>query len=90
MKIIHVGDTKIIQGKHDTVWVSKRSMISNQLHTMNISGTTMEAIALYLSGEDSRLLQDVFPLLSASEREFIKSGITDEEWNKAFPEEEEE
>lgn len=89
MKIIHVGDTKIIQGKHDTVWLSRRSMLSNKLHTMNIAGTTMEAIALYLSGEDPRLVQDAFPLLSAEEREFIKTGITPEEWNKTFPPEEE-
>jgi hypothetical protein len=32
------------------------------------------------------LLQDAFPNLSAGEREFIKTGITDEEWNAAFGE----
>jgi hypothetical protein len=34
------------------------------------------------SGE--KLLQDAFPRLSPSDREFIKSGITDEEWDELF------
>lgn len=32
------------------------------------------------------LAQDVFPHLSASQREFIISGITEEEWDHAFGE----
>lgn len=30
------------------------------------------------------LLQDAFPHLSAGDREFIKTGITDEEWESLF------
>lgn len=33
------------------------------------------------------LLQNAFPYLSANDREFIKSGITPEEWDEHFPEE---
>lgn len=29
-------------------------------------------------------IQDAFPNLSPSDREFIKTGITDEEWDEAF------
>lgn len=29
-------------------------------------------------------IQDIFPNLSASEREFIKTGYTDEDWNYIF------
>jgi hypothetical protein len=35
------------------------------------------------------LLQDAFPHLSADDREFIKSGITKEEWDELFMIEEE-
>ena len=30
------------------------------------------------------LLQNAFPNLSAGDREFFKSGMTDEEWNELF------
>jgi hypothetical protein len=32
------------------------------------------------------LIQEAFPHLSAGDREFIKTGITDEEWDEAFAE----
>lgn len=35
------------------------------------------------------LIQDVMPWLSASDREFIKTGIVDAEWDEAFGDEEE-
>jgi hypothetical protein len=31
------------------------------------------------------LIQDIFPNLSASEREFIKTGYTQADWDKMFP-----
>tara|TARA_R100000008_G_C3472313_1_gene109604 strand:- start:178 stop:333 length:156 start_codon:yes stop_codon:yes gene_type:complete len=34
------------------------------------------------------LIQDVFPNLSDDQREFLKTGITAEEWEEAFGEEE--
>jgi len=33
------------------------------------------------------LIQNVFPDLSADQREFLKTGITPEEWNQNFGEE---
>jgi hypothetical protein len=35
------------------------------------------------------LIQDVFPNLNSSEREFLMTGVTDEEWNRVFGEQEE-
>jgi hypothetical protein len=35
------------------------------------------------------LIQDVFPNLTADEREFIKTGITPEDWNEMVGETEE-
>ena len=34
--------------------------------------------------EGGELIQDAMPNLSAGDREFIKTGITDEEWDTAF------
>ena len=48
---------------------------------------TEDQIEAYQSGV---LLQNAFPQLSPSEREFFKSGITDEEWQSAFSFNEEE
>jgi hypothetical protein len=89
MKIIHVGPTKLIQGKFDTVFVQTRSVLSGKLHSLPIHGTTIEALEIWFKGEDRRLVQDAFPLLSADEREFLLSGISNEEWNAAFPPEKE-
>lgn len=35
-------------------------------------------------------IQNAMPQLSADDREFIMTGITPEEWDEAFPEEEDE
>lgn len=34
------------------------------------------------------LIQQAFPFLSAEEREFLMTGITPEEWDEIFPQEE--
>jgi hypothetical protein len=38
---------------------------------------------------EGKLTQDAFPYLNKHEREFLISGITEEEWDKHFPKEEE-
>ena len=42
---------------------------------------TQEQIDKYNEGE---LLQNAFPNLSKADREYFKSGITDEEWKEMF------
>jgi len=42
---------------------------------------TVQQIEAY---EQGALIQDAFPNLTAGEREFIKTGITDEDWDKMF------
>jgi hypothetical protein len=43
---------------------------------------TMEQLDRYYNGGE--LLQNAFPHLNADQREFIKTGITGEEWEAAF------
>ncbi len=46
---------------------------------------TEEQFARYNAGE---MIQVAFPHLSAGDREFIRTGYTDEDWDDMFPEEE--
>ena len=41
------------------------------------------------SYNDGAFIQHAFPNLTPGEREFIKTGITDEEWDEFLPPEEE-
>lgn len=61
--------------------IARKSPFSGKVTTMEIN-TTDEQIDRYLKGEG--LIQEVFPDLTADEREFIKTGITPEEWNYIF------
>jgi hypothetical protein len=55
-------------------------MATGEVRTLDLP-VTEEQIAAYAAGE---LIQNAFPHLSAGEREFIKTGITDEEWDELF------
>ena len=67
--------------------VTKKSIISGKTNTMELD-ITQEDLDRYeqVSG---LLVQAVFPQLSSSEREFLISGITPQEWNDTFGGEEE-
>ena len=58
--------------------ISKRSQLTGQEHTMEID-VTHEQLDRYETGGE--LIQVVFPNLTPDEREFIKTGITPEEWD---------
>lgn len=65
------------------VRITKKSILTGKLNTMELD-VSKDQLDRYEAGE---LVQNVFPKLSADEREFLISGITPEEWNKAFGEE---
>jgi hypothetical protein len=60
--------------------VSRISPVSRSPHSMDLP-VTNEQFADYNQGT---LLQHAFPNCTAAEREFIKSGITPDEWTKIF------
>jgi hypothetical protein len=67
--------------------ITRTSPITGITHTVDLP-VTEEQLMSYQQGA---LLQNAFPNLSAGDREFIKSGITDAEWQSLFgPEAEEE
>ena len=61
--------------------VEKHSILTGKQNVMFLPVTEVD-IAKWLA--DGTLVQDAFPQLSDSAREFLMSGITPEEWNKAF------
>lgn len=65
--------------------VTRRSQYSGIVRTMELN-VTEQQIADWLDGA---LIQDAMPQLTLAEREFIKTGITEDEWAEIFPDEEE-
>ena len=63
--------------------VTNTSILSGKTRTMKTSATA-EQIEKWLGG---MLIQDAMPNVSVDEREFIKTGITPEEWAETFGEE---
>jgi len=61
--------------------ITRKSMISGKTHTLDLDVTQEQLDNYYIKGE---LLQNAFPHLPAAEREFIKTGITSEEWEETF------
>ena len=64
--------------------VTKTSVHSGITRTLDLD-VTFEEIAAWQAGE---LIQVAMPRLNADEREFIKTGITSQEWQEIFPPEE--
>lgn len=60
--------------------ITRKSMLSGRERTKEIN-VTEEQLALWQGG---MLIQNAMPHLTAGEREFIKTGITDEEWDSEF------
>ena len=65
--------------------ITRTSILSGKTRTKDIN-VTIEQLEAWESGA---LIQVAMPHLTASDREFIMTGIIDEEWDNAFPEEDE-
>jgi len=61
--------------------ITRTSPFSGNTNSMEIE-VTIEQLRSWR--QDGILIQDAMPNLSADEREFIKTGITPEEWDSAF------
>lgn len=60
-------------------------MIKEQIKRAKELGVTDHCIRLWVGGV---FIQDAMPFLTADEREYILTGITAEEWDRMFGEEE--
>jgi|TARA_R110001592_G_scaffold331241_1_gene613994 hypothetical protein len=61
--------------------ITQNSILTGKLNTMELDITSAD-YNRYKFGREN--VQNVFPHLLPEEREFIKTGITPEEWNKTF------
>ena len=66
--------------------VTKRSQLTGVEHTMNIDITESELIRIENRRESGELIQNIVPNLSMSDREFLMTGVTNEEWIRMFGE----
>ncbi len=66
--------------------ITRTSTYSGIQRTIDLN-VTQEQIDAW---ENGALIQNVMPHLSADDREFLKTGITPEEWDEMWPDEDEE
>ena len=62
--------------------ITRTSPLTGETATREIDVTAAQIV----SWEGGELVQNAFPNTSPSEREFIKSGYTDYDWNAMFGE----
>jgi len=62
--------------------VTRTSPLSGKTRVRNIDVTEEQ----WTDWESGTLIQDAMPHLSASDREFLITGITDDEWNEMHKE----
>lgn len=63
--------------------ITRKSVFTGVTRTVELP-ITQEMVDTYNRGA---LIQDAFPSLTSSQREFYMTGITQEEWDNAFPSE---
>jgi hypothetical protein len=71
-----------------TTIVTRRSPFTGKVNQMEIPLSHLEFEKRTILWQSGMLIQDAFPMLSAGEREFIKTGITPKEWDEMFKDEE--
>lgn len=64
--------------------VERISPLTGKLNSMELDVTSDQLSELHMRSPNRRLIQHIFPNLSASEREFIKTGYTQEDWDTMF------
>lgn len=61
--------------------ITRKSTITGQEHTLDLDINPDQLVRINTGIE---LIQNIVPHLSPSDREFIMTGITDEEWDNMF------
>lgn len=70
--------------------IIRRSTLTGKIHTMEIPVDPDQMLEwIHRTAFGGRTVQEIFPDLTPEQREFIKTGITPEEWDAATKEEQE-
>ena len=64
--------------------VTRTSQLTGVTHTMDLDVTKEQLDRFEIRRQTGEYVQTIFNNLSASEREFILTGITPDEWEKTF------
>lgn len=66
--------------------ITKKSSLSGVEHTLDIDITSDELTRVEMRFCTKELIQNIIPNVSLEEREFLMTGITQEEWDETFNE----
>ena len=66
--------------------VTKISQLTGIEHTLELNITPEELFRVENRRNTTELIQNIVPQLTMGEREFLMTGITEEEWNRTFGE----
>ena len=66
--------------------ITRRSSLSGVEHTLDIDITSEELTRVEMRFCTKELIQNIIPNVSLGEREFLMTGITQEEWDETFNE----
>lgn len=74
---------RVIDGGHNCCELQARSPFTGTINSLFVAGVTYaDMVQRITEWQGSRqLIQNVFPDLTADEREFLMTGITAEEWD---------
>ena len=64
--------------------VTRVSQLTGVEHTLDLPVTQDQMDEFNAPRHQRRYVQDIFPNLSASQREFLLTGMTDDEWDVMF------
>jgi hypothetical protein len=67
-----------------SVILERVSMFTRRVNKMEIPLTPEQFEAAYHAWRTGALIQNAFPTLDAGLREFIKTGVTPQEWDETF------
>jgi len=68
------------------MYITKISQLTGVEHTMDINITESELIRIQNRRESGELIQNIVPNLSMTDREFLMTGVSNEEWVRMFGE----
>jgi len=66
--------------------ITKRSSLTGKENTLNIDVTPEQLARIENRMNTTELIQNIVPNLSMADREFLMTGITNEEWIRMFGE----
>lgn len=67
--------------------ITKTSPLTGEVNSMDLPVTPEQLAEMARPRRERRMVQEIFPHLTAAQREFIQTGYTPEDWAAIFPEE---